>query len=164
MACFTIRTAVPDDAEAITEIYNFYVDTSTATWQHGHATTEERRSKIVEGADRYPTIVAERDGIVVGYGYIAPFRPREGWLPTVENSVYVRDGFHRQGIGSAILAELIARARALGYHSIVAGTSADQAASLALHEAHGFNEVGRIYEGGIKFGKRLDVVFLQLLL
>jgi L-amino acid N-acyltransferase len=76
----------------------------------------------------------------------------------------VRHDRHRRGVGRALLADLVERARSLGHHSIVASVSADQAASVALHRAAGFVEVGRMRELGVKFGTWLDCVYLQKLL
>jgi phosphinothricin acetyltransferase len=82
----------------------------------------------------------------------------------VENSVYVHPEWQRRGIGRALLQDLIVRARALGHHTIIAGISADQTASVALHEGHGFVKAGHLREVGYKFGQWLDVVTYQLLL
>ena len=82
----------------------------------------------------------------------------------MEASVYIHADHHRRGIGRAILTDLIDRARRAGFHSIIGGASADQTASIALQEALGFRRVGQLVEVGMKFGRRLDVVYLQLML
>ena len=82
----------------------------------------------------------------------------------MESSIYVRHDMHRRGIGKTILSDLIDRARKLGYHALVGGTSADQAASIALQESLGFQKVGCFKEIGCKFDQWLDVVFMQLML
>ena len=109
-------------------------------------------------------IVLEFDGQVAGWGSISRFHRRAGYDPTVEASVYIHADHHRRGIGRAILTELIDRARQAGYHLIIGGASADQIASIALQEALGFRRVGHLVEVGAKFGRQLDVVYLQLML
>ena len=164
MGELTIRVATVDDAAAIDAIYNHYVVNATCTWQYEPPPPEERRAAIAEQDAGHPIIVALADGEIVGYGSLKVYNKREGYRFTVENTVYVHPGRHRRGIGRALLADLIERARAAGHHSIVASVSADQEASVALHRAAGFVEVGRMKELGVKFGKWLDCVYLQKLL
>nr|MBA2481425.1 N-acetyltransferase [Planctomycetota bacterium] len=112
----------------------------------------------------HPVTVAELDGEIVGWGSLGPFRPRDGLRHTVENSLYVRHDRHRRGIGAALLADLIARARAAGHHAIIAGISAEQTASIALHRRFGFTEAALLREVGRKFDRWLDLAYWQLLL
>jgi len=104
------------------------------------------------------------DGHVAGWGSLSKFRDRAAYDPTVEASVYIRHDLHRRGLGRALLSDLIERARAAGFHSLLGGASGDQAASLALQESLGFTRVACFKEVGYKFGSRLDVVFMQLML
>jgi phosphinothricin acetyltransferase len=159
-----IRLATADDLEAINAIYNHYVSVSTTTYDEEPTTLEERRQAFESRQPIHPLTIAVRDGAVVGYGSLHPFRARHGYRFVVENSVYVHPDHHRQGIGSAILVDLIDRARALGLHAIVAGIDAEQAASVAIHAKHGFQHVARFPEIGRKFGRWLDVVFMELIL
>ena len=112
----------------------------------------------------HPVLVAEQGGEVVGWGSLSTFNPRRGYARTVEDSIYLRDDWRGRGLGRALLSTLIERARALGHHTIIAGASADQDASIALHAAHGFVEVARLREVGRKFDRWLDVVYLQKML
>jgi L-amino acid N-acyltransferase YncA len=114
--------------------------------------------------EQHPITVAVDEGTVVGFGSLSVYNKREGYRFSVENTVYVHPEHHRRGIGRALLADLIARARALGHRNIIASVSGDQDASIALHRAAGFVEVGRMKELGVKFGKWLDCVYLQLVL
>ena len=113
---------------------------------------------------RYPVILAEADNNVLGWGSLSKFHQRAGYDPTVEASVYIDRDYHRRGLGRTILQELIERARQAGYHSVIGGASADQMASIALQQSLGFVQVGLLKEVGIKFGRRLDVMYLQLML
>jgi phosphinothricin acetyltransferase len=161
----TIRLATDADLAAVNDIYNYYVVHSTCTYQLEPETLDSRRAWFaVHPPDKYPVTIAEIGGEVVGWGALSKFRERAAYNPTVEASVYIHHDFHRRGIGRTLLGDLIARARALGYHSLIGGASADQVASLALQESLGFQRIGCFREVGYKFGRRLDVVFMQLML
>lgn len=160
----TIRLAAAADLEAINAIYNHYVATSTTTYDDQPTSLDERRQSFEARTAIHPLTVALLDGQIVGYGSLHTFRAKRGYRFVVENSVYVHPDHHRQGVGSAVLADLIERARTLGLHAIIAGIDAAQAASVALHARHGFIEVGRLPQIGYKFGQWLDVVFMELLL
>jgi L-amino acid N-acyltransferase YncA len=160
-----LRLATRDDLPAINDIYNYYVPRSTCTYQLEEETLADRQRWFQEHApERYPVLVAEIEGRVVGWGSLSKFRPRAAYAPTVEASVYIHHEMHRLGLGRLLLVELIERARAAGFHSIIGGASADQTASIALQEALGFQRVGHLVEVGYKFGQRLDVIYLQLML
>ncbi|GMV98373.1 MAG: N-acetyltransferase [Phycisphaerae bacterium] len=159
-----IRPATVDDLEAINAIYNYYVQTSTCTYDYDPCSPAERLAWFEEHGPAHPVTVAECDGQVVGWGSLSPFRSRRGYRHTVENSIYIRHDRHRRGLGRAILLDQIARARAAGHHVLVAGISAEQTASIRLHEAHGFVHAARLKEVGRKFDQWLDVVFMQLIL
>ena len=163
-----IRLAREEDLDAIDAIYDHYVRTSTCTWQHASTSREERRAWFDAHGERHPVIVAVAedeagDEAVVGFGSLGTFRAREGYRFTVENSLYVRADRHRRGIGRALLADLLDRARALGHHAVVAGISADQPASVALHAAFGFREVARLPQVGRKFDRWIDLVLMHRL-
>jgi L-amino acid N-acyltransferase len=161
---FHIRLARTDDLPAINEIYNYYVDCSTCTYQETPDSLDARREWFAHHGPRHPVTVADDDGQIVGWGALSPFRPRSAYRHSVENSMYVAADRHRRGIGDAILADLIARARGLGHRTIVAGIDASQQASLAIHLKHGFTQVGHLREVGYKFGRWLDVIYMQLLI
>jgi L-amino acid N-acyltransferase YncA len=111
-----IRLAITADLPAINDIYNYYVDHSTCTYQTEHETLTAREAWFHEHpADKYPVTVAEIGGAVVGWGSLSKFRPRAAYAPTVEASVYIHHEFHRRGLGRMLLTDLIARARAAGF-------------------------------------------------
>lgn len=160
----SIRLATTDDLAAINGIYNYYVPTSTCTYDEAPCTLDARHAWFAERGPEYPVTVAELEGRVVGWGSLSPFRTRSAYRFTCENSVYVHHEHHGRGIGGALLADLIERARALGYRAIIAGADAEQGPSIALHAKFGFVEVGRFREVGFKFGRWLDVIFMELYL
>jgi len=159
-----IRLATESDLPAINAIYNYYVPISTTTYDLEPMSMDERRRWFAGRASLHPVTVACRGDEVVGWGSLHTFRNKPGYRLTVENSVYVHPDRQRMGVGSAILADQIERARRLGLHTIVAGIDAEQTASIALHAKHGFREVGNFPEVGRKFDRWLDAIFMQLIL
>ncbi|MCU0847733.1 MAG: N-acetyltransferase family protein [Spirochaetes bacterium] len=158
------RNAVKEDLASINDIYNYYVDNSTCTWQTNPEKMEERQAWFDEHTEEYPVIVAESNGKIVGWASISKFKGRDAYKPTVENSIYIRHDSLFRGTGAVLLKELIELAKGAGYHSMIAGISADQKASIVLHEKHGFTKAAHLKEAGYKFNKWLDVVYYQLLL
>ena len=165
----TIRLATADDLPAINDIYNYYVHRSTCTYQLEPDTLEARQAWFVaHPPDKYPVTVgeisSEKNGKeIVAWGSLSRFRERAAYAPSVEASIYVRHDLHRRGIGRLLLVDLIQRAKTIGFHTLLGGVSADQTASLALQEGLGFQRVAHFKEVGYKFGRRLDVIFLQLM-
>ena len=106
-------------------------------------------------------IVAVERSQVVGFGALIPFRARQAYRHTVENSVYVRADRHGLGIGKALLMDLLQRATALGHRTVIAAISADQAQSVNLHRGLGFFKTAHLEQVGFKFDRWLDVVYLQ---
>jgi phosphinothricin acetyltransferase len=163
-AAAALRLATEADLPAINDIYNHFVLHSTCTYQTEPETAEARAVWFARHGPLHPVTVAHHQGQIVGWGSLSPFHARAAYGHTVENSVYVHPACHRQGIGRALLADLIERARSLGHHTIIALIDADQPASIALHLAQGFKPAGHLYEVGHKFGRWLDVHYMQLLL
>jgi L-amino acid N-acyltransferase YncA len=158
----TLRLATEADLPAINLIYNYYVIHSTCTYQTEPATADERAAWFAAHGHEYPITVVEENGEVIGWGSLSRFHARAAYRPTVENSVYLRHDHLGRGVGRMVLEDLIQRARGLGYHSIIAGISADQEPSVKLHARAGFAKVGHLREVGWKFERRLDVVYMQL--
>lgn len=156
-----LRTANRDDLAAIDAIYTHSVLHSTATYQTVPSSEAERAAWFAAHGPSHPVIVAELDGQVVGWGSLSPFHARAAFQRTVEESVYIHQDFQRRGLGKAILTALLARANALGHHRVIAAISGDQEPSLALHRTLGFVECGRLSEVGFKFGRWLDLVYLE---
>lgn len=158
---FAIRDAAAPDLEAMRALLNREIRESTATW-----TDEERDAAAMRAwwearlADGHATLVAEGGGLL-GYATYGRFRTWPGYRITAESSVYVAPGAQRRGVGRALLDALAARAREGGLVSLVAVIGADRDASIAVHEACGYVERGRLPEVGEKFGRRLDMVLMQ---
>jgi phosphinothricin acetyltransferase len=164
-ASVRVRAAVAGDAEATREIYNVEVLESTVTFDLVPRGLEEQRRWLAEHAGGHPALVAvDGSGSVVGFGSLSPYRSRPAYSTTVEDSVYVHRDHRGRGVGRALLDELVVRARAHGFHTVIARVVGGHAASIALHEACGFEVVGTARQVGRKFNRWLDVVELQLLL
>lgn len=159
-----IRPAEVADVAAICDIYNHYVVGSTCTFQLEPETHAERLTWYRDRSNAHPITVAELSSAVVGWAALSPWKSRCAYAHSVEASVYIRHGLHRRGLGRLLMQELIARAKVIGHHTIIAGVCSEQTASLALFEGLGFQQVALFREVGRKFGRWLDVAYLQLLL
>jgi phosphinothricin acetyltransferase len=156
-----IRRARPADAEAVRAIWNHEVletDHTTDTEPRDLAT---QRAWLAAHGDDHPVVVAVCGREVVGYGALSAYRPKPAFARTAEDSVYVARGARGRGVGRAILARLLELAGERGHHSVLARITAPNAASLALHERHGFVRIGLEREVAWKRGRWLDVVVLQ---
>lgn len=159
-----VRSATVEDAPAILEIYNHEVLTSTVTFDLVPRTLAEQESWITDRSGAHVVLVVEDDGEVVGFGALSQYRERAGYATTVEDSVYVHEEHRGKGVGRILLAELVERATAHGFHALMAKVVGDHQASINLHAAAGFEVVGHEREVGRKFGRWLDVVLLERLL
>jgi L-amino acid N-acyltransferase len=159
-----IRAAEERDLEAINEIYNEAVLTTTATFDTEPKTLAERAEWFQHHGPRHPVLIAETSGKVVGWASLTEYSPRRAYDLTAESSVYIKSEFRGQGIGRALQEAIIVEARRLKYHTLIARVTAESAASMRLHENFGFRLVGCLKEVGCKFERVLDVNFLQLVL
>jgi phosphinothricin acetyltransferase len=158
-----IRDATAGDLPGIFAIYDEQVLRGTATFETAVKSPAERREWF-EGVPRgrYPVVVAEEDGAIVGWGRLQPWSPRAAYARTAEDSVYVRTDARGRGVGRAILEALLERARGAGIAVVVARIADGNPASTRLHEAAGFRPVGTMRRVGEKFGRLLDVAILDL--
>ena len=160
-----IRDATEADASGILHIYNDAVANTTAIWNEQLSSLESRLAWLRERKQSgYPVLVAAKGTDILGYASFAAFRPWDGYRHTVEHSVYVDGTSRKRGIGHALMDELIARARAMRKHVMVAGIEASNEPSLKLHARLGFAKVGHLCAVGRKFDRWLDLVFMQLML
>ncbi len=159
-----IRRATLADADEINRIYNQYPQTSTCTFDVDPLPLESRIEWLTARSDRHLVLVAEIDKNIVGWCSISPFKARPAYQFSVESSIYIDNQWHGQGIGKNLMTELIQLAEENGFHSIIAGATVGQVASIRLHESLGFVHVARFKEVGHKFGEWHDTVYLQLLL
>ena len=161
-----IRDATPADLPGILDIYNDAVANTTAIWNDSLVDLANRQAWYdLRQQQGYPILVAvDAAEQVLGYASFGDWRPFDGFRHSVENSVYVRDGQRGLGLGAKLLEPLIQRAKDCGKHVVVAAIESGNAASIRLHERHGFTVTGQMPQVGVKFGRWLDLTFMQLIL
>ncbi|UGQ46949.1 arsinothricin resistance N-acetyltransferase ArsN1 family B [Massilia endophytica] len=160
-----VRNAQAADAPALAAIYNHYVLNSTITFEETAVPSDEmaRRVDSVQAAG-LPWLVYEIDGSAVGYAYATKWRERSAYRFSVESTVYVRHDRHGHGIARQLYAQLLAALHANGVHVVIGGIAQPNTASVALHEAMGFERVALFREVGRKFDRWVDVGYWQKLL
>ncbi len=158
----TIRPASAEDLAAINAIYNFYVETSPATFDLEPMTAAWREdwfaARTVAG---FPVLVADVGGQVAGWCCLSAWSPKKAYGNTADESIYIGDGFRGRGVGKALLSAIVDEARALDIHVVMAGIVGCQEPSLALHRSLGFVEAGRYEHMGFKLGQWHDVHWYQ---
>ena len=161
-----IRLATPADLPGILEIYNDAVLNTTASYDLEPATLQSREEWFAARQRAgFPVFVAHGEGgTVLGFASYGTFREKPGYNGTVEHSVYIRDGQRGAGLGLALMDRLIAEAKAQHLHVMLGSVDADNAGSIAFHERLGFRQVAHFHQVGRKFGRWLDMVFVELLL
>lgn len=160
-----IRPAWESDLPGILEIYNEIILNTTAVYDYRPHTLEMRKSWWeAKKRDNFPVFVAIEKNRLVGFSSIGPFRAWAAYKYSVENSVYVTSDMRGRGIGKMLIPPLIEAALERNLHTIIAGIDASNQASLKLHSAFGFREVALFRQVGYKFGRWLDLKFMQLLL
>ena len=162
----SIRDARDSDLEAIRAIFNDAVLNTTAIWMDTTVDLANRQAWFAARAQQgYPILVAENAaGEEVGYASFGDWRPFDGFCHTVEHSVYIRVDQRGKGLGPQLLTALIERAKACDKHVMVAAIESGNAASIGLHQRLGFAITGQMPQVGRKFGRWLDLTFMQLIL
>ena len=157
-----IRPATPADLLGILDIYNDVIATSTAVYADDPVSLEDRQAWLAaRQAQGYPVLVAVEGESTIGFASFGDFRAWPGYRFTVEHSVHVRQGYRGTGVGRALVQNLLPLASALGKHVMIAGVDADNTGSILFHERLGFERVAHFREVGFKFGRWLDLIFLQ---
>lgn len=163
---FHLRDATPDDVPAIHAIYAHHVEHGRASFEEVIPSVDDMRLRYGEVLKKHlPYIVAERDGEVLGYAYASSYRARSAYRFAIEDSIYIGHRHTGEGLGRALLAELIARCEAGPWRQMVAvvaiTASGEGAGSVAVHERLGFRTVGRLESVGLKHGQWIDTVLMQ---
>ena len=158
----TIAAATRQDLAEILEIYNEVIRTSTAVYTEIELTAERGAAWFdAKRSGGFPFIVAKDASGITGFGTFGEFRAPPCYRHSVEHSVHVRRDRRGEGIGRSLVIELMNLAAAMQKHVMIAGIDADNAVSIKLHESLGFINVGHFHEVGFKFGRWLDLVFLE---
>jgi phosphinothricin acetyltransferase len=159
-----IRTSVLDDAATIAEIYNQGIEDRVATYETKPRSAEDQQAWLQSIAGRYPAVVAQIDGEIIGWAGAGPYRDRDCYRGIGEFSMYVRRDWRRRGVGDLLLAGLISEAERLGLWKLLSRIFLFNDTSRALCRKHGFREVG-VYEKHARLdGEWLDVVIVERLI
>ncbi|MDB5136547.1 MAG: N-acetyltransferase [Mucilaginibacter sp.] len=165
LAIVNIRDATRDDLHGILDIYNHAIIHTTSVYSEHPHTYDMRltwyNDRVSSG---FPVFVAEADGQIVGFGTFGHFRVWPCYRYTVEHSVYVHIDHRGKGISKLLIGRLIDRAREMKLHAMIAGIDGENQVSYHLHQSFGFVEVAHFKEVGFKFGRWLDLKFMELLL
>jgi phosphinothricin acetyltransferase len=156
-----IRDACADDFSSIASITNHYIATTSIHFAYDPVSAGDLRSTWEHGRERYPWLVTEAGGEVVGYAKAGTWRERAAYAWTTEIGLYIRHDHHRRGLGRALYGALLAELARRGFRSAIAGITLPNDASIAFHETFGFIAVGTVREAGYKRGAWHDVAFFQ---
>ena len=156
-----IRNAAPADAGRILEIYAYYVEHTAISFEYQVPTLTEFQARMKETMGRYPYLVAEADGKILGYAYAHPYAPRPAYQWGAELTIYLRQGVTHRGMGSTLYGALFDLLRLQGVRTVYGCITAENHPSVAMHRALGFAEGGLFRNAGYKFGRWLDVLWLE---
>jgi L-amino acid N-acyltransferase YncA len=162
--CVQVRNASVNDAADMAEIYNQGIEDRIATYETEPRSAEEQQAWLRAIADRYPAVVAEREGEIIGWAGTGPYRARECYRGIGEFSIYVRRDWRRRGVGDLLLAALISEAERLGLWKLLSRIFPFNEASRVLCRKHGFREVGMYEKHARLDGRWLDVVIVERLI
>jgi len=156
-----IRRATFEDLGEITEIYNEAILKTVATFDTQTKTLQEQKTWFADHGPRYPILVAEQNGSVVGWASLGKWSDRCAYSDTAEISLYVREEHQGKGIGRKLLEEIVQEGQRVALHTVIARIAEGNKASIHLHESVGFEHIGTMKEVGRKFGKLWNVHLMQ---
>lgn len=157
-----IRTTHISDATAICNIYNYYVENTTITFEEIAVSVEDMCTRIAFSLDKYAHIVYLDNNEIVGYAYATTWRTREAYRFSTETTVYLKQGYEGKGIGMLLYIELIKQLKSKGFHLLIGCITIPNEQSIWLHEKLGFQKAGHFNQAGWKFNQWLDVGFWEL--
>lgn len=163
-----IRDALPEDAERLVEIYSHYVLNTAVSFEYTVPSVHDFTERIRKTKEKYPWLVCEKNGQIIGYAYAGAYSPREAYAWTAATSVYVDKDYHRLGAGSLLYAELEERLLNRGIINLLAGVAyCDEADQYLTHDSRqfhlkmGYTQVARMKEIGKKFNRWYDLLWMQ---
>jgi phosphinothricin acetyltransferase len=159
-----IRKARIADLSRITDIYNWAVENTTASFDINTQSVEQREAWFSHYNDNHPLVVYEVNDCIAGYASLSEFRSKEGYKNTCELSVYIAPEYQNRGIGQKLMQHMIELGREIGFHTIVSVITTDNEVSVRIHEKLGFELCGHMRESGFKFDRYLDCLFYQLII
>lgn len=156
-----IRKAKPEDLEGITDIYNDAILKTTATFDTEPKTIDDQKQWLEEHGLRYPILVAEKGGLIIGWAALTAWSDRCAYSDTAEISLYIKEGYRGKGIGKKLGKAILREGRDAGLHTVIARVAEGNDASIQIFETLGFNHIGIMKEVGRKFGRLIDVYLMQ---
>jgi phosphinothricin acetyltransferase len=162
MSDLIVRPATTDDLTGINEVYNPYVSYCSSAIQDEPDTLDARRAWFDRHDERHPILVADLNGKILGFAALSVFDDRPGFDGTVRDTLFVRDSARGRGVGGALMKEMLARAKAIGHRCIIAAIDSHQIGLLQAHMHAGFHQIATFRGVAMKFGRPLDIVYLQL--
>lgn len=159
-----IREATPEDAVAVADIYNEYIAKSVATFEVDPVSVADMRDRISDVQHRYPWLVSEHHGEIIGYAYATAWKSRAAYARTVETTIYLSAAHTGRGAGLPLYQTLIQILHQQKMHCAIGGIALPNMASIRLHERLGFQKVAHFQQVGYKFGQWVDVGYWELIL
>ena len=156
-----IRNATSNDLPAITAIYNEAIKKTVATFDTEPKTPDEQKRWFMEHGQKNPIVIAEQDGVILGWAALSKWSDRCAYANAAEISLYVKEEQRGRGIGRKLLKYILDKGQKAGLHTVLARIAEGNAISVHLHEAMGFKHIGVMKEVGCKFGRLLDVHLMQ---
>jgi L-amino acid N-acyltransferase YncA len=156
-----IRKAKPEDVEGITDIYNDAILKTIATFDTEPKTVDTQKKLFEEHGSKYPILVAEEAGVIVGWASLTAWSDRCAYSGTVEISLYIKEWKRGQGIGKKLGEAIMREGRDAGFHTVISRIAEGNDASIRLFESLGFEHIGVMKEVGRKFGRLIDVYLMQ---
>jgi phosphinothricin acetyltransferase len=164
MSDITVRLATIDDLPGINEIHNHYVGYCTSALQDEPDSLEARKAWFDTHDQKHPVIVAVLEDRVLGFAALSPFDDRPAFDGTVRDVLFVRSTSRGRGVGGLLMKEMLRHAKALGHRCVIAAIDSNQIGLLQAHIGAGFQQVAVLPSVAMKFGRPLDIVYLQLML
>ena len=168
MSANKIRVATLEDAKTLVEIYTPYVEKTVITFEYEVPSVEEFKGRMAHVLEKYPYLVAERDGEIVGYAYAGEFKSRAAYDWAVETTVYVREDQKNSGVGKALymaLEQILAEQNILNLNACIGYPEVEDEYltknSVQFHEHMGYRFVGEFYKCGYKFGRWYNMVWME---
>lgn len=159
-----IRKVDLRDADQIADIYNHYVRNTIITFEEAELSSETMERRITTVTQKYPWLVFEENGEILGYAYASEWRSRSAYRFTAETAIYLKPNISAKGIGTRLYQQLLQQLKNDGFHVLMGVISLPNEASIKLHEKLGFTKVAHFPEVGYKFNKWVDVGYWQLTL
>lgn len=166
-----IRAVSEQDTESILEIYGFYVKNTAITFEYKVPSVEEFEERIRTVLEKFPYLVAEYEGQILGYAYAGTLKDRDAYNWSVETTIYLRDGCQRKGIGKKLYAameEVLRKQGILNLYACIAYPDSEDEyltrGSVLFHEQAGYHMVGRFHKCGFKFNRWYDMVWMEKLI